>query len=44
MTQVSVDQVGSKDSDLLDTLGIAVQLDVSVDQVGSKDSDVGRRG
>ena len=38
-TQVSVDQVGSKDSD--DTHGGLVQLiaEVSVDQVGSKDSD-----
>jgi len=36
---VSVDQVGSKDSD--DTHGGLVQLiaEVSVDQVGSKDSD-----
>ena len=37
---VSVDQVGSKDSDLLDEFKDTKVDYVSVDQVGSKDSDL----
>ena len=37
---MSVDQVGSKDSDLFAGVTVHTIPSVSVDQVGSKDSDV----
>ena len=36
---VSVDQVGSKDSDITCCAATSITTRVSVDQVGSKDSD-----